>query len=409
LREILVKRGVAEAQFHALIQSIDRETSERLRDGEADHLIFYVLQSTRFTRRPRIEPSLSAREFVQSLTPAERVKYLEGSTVSEPGRRIPAVVRERIQDFLRELGQAQSDERMSWFRHSLSASQRTADYLCAEYARAMRFLYRKEFAGGPGGTLYQSRGHSSDTRIESSFAVATALAVLKTLEPGLRIERVLIAGPGLDFAPRTDLVDAYAPQSYQPYAVADALLALGLAERDRWRIDRADINDRVIYFFNEFPKRRERRLVLLRAWDDPEYIDYFRSLGRQIGTDSPIAGGKSLVLSKEIANTIVAGRLNVITERYDPPPEYDLVVATNVLVYFNDVELALALGNIYSMLGAGGYLIHNEPRPQLEQFSAALGFPPLQARTLRLSNRAKGALFDTFAIHRKQPAHHRKQ
>jgi len=49
-------------------------------------------------------------------------------------------------------------------------------------------------------SLYQSRGHSSDTEIEAGYAVYVALATLKQLEPQRRIARVLIVGPGLDLA-----------------------------------------------------------------------------------------------------------------------------------------------------------------------------------------------------------------
>ncbi len=386
-QHILTRQKFDAGDFPRLIRSIEQETAARLRDGEHDHLIFFLLQSARFTRRPRIEPALSAREFIENLHAAS----------------IPSEVRERMQDFLRALGRPQTDERLTWFRKSLPPPERTLDRLSAEYARAMRFLYQKEFGTAQNaGSLYQQRGHSSDTRIESSYAVWNALAVLKTLNSALRINRVLIAGPGEDFAPRTDFTDNYPPQSYQPYAVADALLALGLAGRDRLRIHCVDINDRVLQFFHEFPNRREPRLTLFEEWDDPGYVEYFRSLGRHIGTDSKTRSGKALLISKDVAARVSAAKLNVITERYDPPPEYDLIVATNILVYFNNTELLLALSNLQSMLKEGGVLIHNELRPEVEEFSKALGYPPLQARTLRLSEGKNKPLFDSFVIHQKR-------
>ena len=77
--------------------------------------------------------------------------------------------------------------------------------------------------------MYQTRGHSSDTEIEAGYAVYAALATLKQLDPAKTIARVLIVGPGLDLAPRTALLEAADPQSYQPFAVVDALRALGVA------------------------------------------------------------------------------------------------------------------------------------------------------------------------------------
>jgi hypothetical protein len=53
------------------------------------------------------------------------------------------------------------------------------------------------------------------------------------------------------------------------------------------------------------------------------------------------------------------------------------------------------------MLGAGGTLIHNELRPEVEEISRLLDFPPVEARTLRLSEGQGRPLFDSFVIHRK--------
>ena len=38
----------------------------RVGEGDRDHLIYYVLQSTAFTKLPPIEPALSAQEFAAS-------------------------------------------------------------------------------------------------------------------------------------------------------------------------------------------------------------------------------------------------------------------------------------------------------------------------------------------------------
>jgi len=398
-RQILAQEGTGAAQFPDLIRALDRQTAARLREGESDHLIFFVLQSTRFTRRVSIEPALSARDFVRSLNPATRAAYLTGHAATALAANVPPSVKERMRDFLSALQHPLPDVRLAWFRQYLPDSERTIDHLCKEYARAMRFLYRKEFVRDQGAASYQNRGHSSDTRIESSFAVATALHVIEALDARLRITRVLIVGPGLDFAPRTGFIDSYPPQSYQPYAVADVLLASGMSTPGQLRIHCVDINPRVLDFFREFPHRSERRLILLRGWNSSEYDEYFRTLGQRIGVESPLAGGKSLLVSQQSADSIAASKLNVITERSDPQPRYDLIVATNVLLYFNRTELLLALDNIRSMLAPGGYLIHNELRPEVEQLSTALNFGPLQARTLRFTP----TLFDSFVIHRKPP------
>ena len=39
----------------------------RVREGDFDHLVFYLLQSTHFTSLPPIEPALSAKALVDGL------------------------------------------------------------------------------------------------------------------------------------------------------------------------------------------------------------------------------------------------------------------------------------------------------------------------------------------------------
>ena len=51
-----------------------------------------------------------------------------------------------------------------------------------------------------------------------------------------------------------------------------------------------------------------------------------------------------------------------MTERLGGKP-FDLVIATNILPYFDDGELTLAISNIAAMLAPGGVFLHNEARP----------------------------------------------
>jgi hypothetical protein len=302
----------------------------------------------------------------------------------------------------------------------------------------MRFLYRKEFASrnvsrervaAYVASLYRDRGHSTDTQIESNFAVYTALAALKAGEKAsrsnLRLDRVLIIGPGLDFAPRTDFVDLFGPQSYQPFAVADALLSLSLCDPAKLRIDCADINERVISHLQNLRRGEVTLSILSGVSDSPgrplseEYKAYFRALGGSLGEERAIQGPprsaeltdlaarlkKSLRVRPEVTDKIGAARLNVITERIGradgSPANYDLVVVTNVFPYFSPPEALLALTNISAMLAEGGYLIHNELQTLPASFFTPLGLPLRQARTVSIAPSATAPLFDGVAIHQK--------
>jgi hypothetical protein len=151
-------------EFPRLLDALKARTAAREQAGEYDHLIHYLLQSRAFTARPRIEPALSAREWV------------------EGGKAIPEAVRLRMQDFLAALGQPATDVRMAYFQ-TMNADLPLLD---REYRRAMDFLYKKEFGAG-GAALYQERGHSTDSQFEANYAVYIGLAALKSKKPELAL------------------------------------------------------------------------------------------------------------------------------------------------------------------------------------------------------------------------------
>lgn len=426
LQDTLAAQGVSGDKFPAYIESLNQNTAERVQTGEAEHLVYFALQSSRFTRRRRIEPAESARAFITSLKPPARDSFLKGDPLPDAFLKdVPADVNARMQDLATALRSRKPDSRLAYFSgwFAGSSQQDALKEMRRAYAEAMRFLYRKEFLSAQEppaeraafvSSLYQQRGHSTDTQLEANFPVWTALAALRSLNPTLKLRSVLIIGPGLDFAPRTDLMDAFEPQSYQPYAVADALLQLKLAEPGWLSIQCADINPRVVRFLDAFPRgERTLRLIsgLRRDALSSEFADYFAGLGKALGTESPLASlpaplerhfTKLVKVRPEIAAKITAEAMNVITERYGPAVQFDVVIVTNVFLYFNRVELALALANIQSMLKPGGLVIHNEVRTELEELGRKLGLSAVQARTLLLSAGPENRLLDSFVIHQRK-------
>jgi hypothetical protein len=53
--------------------------------------------------------------------------------------------------------------------------------------------------------------------------------------------------------------------------------------------------------------------------------------------------------------------LDIVLERLDLPPDerFDLIIATNILVYYDVFEQSLALTNVQAMLRPGGFLLSN--------------------------------------------------
>ena len=355
--------------FDLFLAEIKRTTQQRLAAGDREHLAYFILQSTSFTKLAPIDPAASAKQFHQT-------------------KSISANVQARMDAFTAALKQTPKNERLQYF-----AFVKPTD-LAVAYNEAMDFLYKKEFESMQNrnriASLYESRGFSSDTSIEATFPVYLALKRLR----GSSIKRILIIGPGLDFAPRTALFDKYPPQSYQPYAVADALLSLGLTKEQDLQIDCLDINPNVVRFFDQ---KRDPQLHLPIKTLSPEHNDYARQLGRKIG----VRNGNELAIRRSLARRISATTGNILTDRL--PCKYDLIIATNVLAYMPRRELLLALANIHAALAPGGWFIHNDLRQEVEAFTKLFNFEPQHADMIALSESATRGVFDSYVMHRKQP------
>lgn len=392
--------GITAPTFGTRIAALAREARSRVRQGDMEHLVHYVLQSTHFTRLPPIEPAVSAKAF------HEGVKS--------------DAVDARMTAFLKAVDSSDKDPRLAYFRALLADTASGHDrraILDGEYQRVMTFLYGKEFLsrGQPEATalLYRTRGLSTDTAVEAGYSVQVGLGVLKALEPGRRIRRVLIVGPGIDLAPRTGMLEVGAPESYQPWAVIDSLLSLGLSSVDDLEVVGADINPRVV---DHLRAARQAppvlRLVTGLGESDSvafsaDYREYFAGLGRSAGTirqgGKAPAGhlAKTVSVGAKAAAILRAEPLNIVTERLDGE-RFDLVIATNILPYFEHIELLLALANISSMLSPGGVLLHNELRPGLPEDAAAAGLPVEQSRQVIVATvRGAPPLVDTVWLHRK--------
>ena len=407
LQKRLEARGISQATFSAYVDRVGEDNARRVREGDLDHLVFFALQSTHFTQRPPIEPALSAKAFV------------------EAGNRVPSDVQARIKDLLTALDSSSADPRVVYFRALVrttfpsNTDRETA--LAREYRRAMRFVYDKEFVAqrtGPEAVaeLYRTRGLSTDTAVEAGFVVYNGLGILKALDPARTIRRVLILGPGLDLAPRTSLLEEGPPESYQPWAVIDALLSLGLSRPDALTVVGGDINPRVVEHLRRSAQAPPTLTLVSGITESSsvhptdDYRQYFASLGRAIGdtadkgSPGDVSGHlfKTVRVRSDVARTLSAEQLDIVTSRLTSDP-FDLIIATNILPYFDDGELMLATSNIAAMLAPNGIFIHNEPRPSLGDIAEAVGLRFDQLRRVTIASVGGGAapLTDVVMLHRK--------
>jgi hypothetical protein len=108
---------------------------------------------------------------------------------------------------------------------------------------------------------------------------------------------------------------------------------------------------------------------------NPELVSYWERFGDRIGEPSPAsapaAAGAVVVRSVRVRPDVVARidpqDVNVVLQRIELPPgdRFDLIVATNVLVYYDVFDQCLALTSLARMLRPGGVLLSNTEVPVL--------------------------------------------
>jgi CheR methyltransferase, SAM binding domain len=105
----------------------------------------------------------------------------------------------------------------------------------------------------------------------------------------------------------------------------------------------------------------------------PEVRAYWRTFGDQIGvtvqanvskTIADQAAMRTIRARPSVVQSMSVVNLNVVTERLDGEP-FDLVIATNVFIYYDVLEQALAMSNIEAMLKPGAFLLANVSVPNL--------------------------------------------
>lgn len=368
--------GANEARWRDWVARRDREIRERLDQGAADSLAHFLLFGTSFTKQPR----LAARDLAGGDAAAVRA-LVEGriqdlaAAVASPGRNERLLF---LQGFLRRQGQG-SD-----------APERLAAYLADNLVRVLRendsysrLIAAARALGDPSAEfaersrLFRERGLSSDTSLFPNLAIENSLRELRDrgLLPAGSVRRVAVVGPGLDFTDKQDGYDFYPQQSLQPFAVADSLLRLGLSRSDELEIATLDLNPQVNDHLERAAKAaRSGKGYALQvprdvsaAWT-PEAERYWESFGSAAGAPeaplpAPAGAGPVRTRAVRIRPEIVA-RLrvfdaNVVLQRPAGLPPLDLVIATNILVYYDVFEQALALANIGAMLRTGGFLLSN--------------------------------------------------
>jgi SAM-dependent methyltransferase len=226
--------------------------------------------------------------------------------------------------------------------------------------------------------LYRTRGLSSDTSLFPNFAIEESLKQIKTrglFAPG-SIRRVAVVGPGLDFTDKQEGYDFYPQQTIQPFAIMDTLMGLGLANPAALRVTTFDLSPRV----NDHLARAKQRAQRGQSYMvQPEVNGYWERFGNQIGVSVlpvPVPAGagelkvRAVRIRPDIVSRITPFDLNIVAQRMEAPESeaFDLIIATNILVYYDTFEQSLAMNNVEHMLRPGGILLSNNALLELPFF-----------------------------------------
>ena len=392
-------RNPNEAKWSAWSQRQDKAIRARLQQGDLDSMVNLLLYGTSFTKQPRIK--------VEAFTEASKA----------------GILRARVDDLVAGLRSPGDNERLTFLNGLLrsqgidpSSPGETGVFIYNNLQRVLQEISTLATRGEeakrltqpdvlpdpaaifnwrPG--LFRDRGVSLDTGIFPNFSIEQALRDLKNrgvLREG-QLARVAVIGPGLDFIDKNEnsSYDYYPQQTLQPFALYDSLVRLGLARANALSMSIFDISPRVI---DHIQRARERarsnarmpntgyviqlpREVARHADEDPwpaDLIAYWRSLGDRVGTEvAPITPPnvfqgletRAVRIRPDVVLALQPVDLNIVLERITlaEADRFDLIVGTNIFIYYDAFERSLALENAGAMLKRGGLLLTNDRLPEV--------------------------------------------
>lgn len=369
-----------ESAWPRWVSERDAQIRARLEEGDRDSIINFLLFGVTFTQQPRTR----ARDILVLASQGRTADIVQGP-----------IVQRRIEDLVAGAASPGANERLQFVRRVLEA--RGADpttptgrsqarrYLNDGLGRVLAEYEAYSQAPAPEQSVrFGERGLSSDTSLSPGFAIEQALEAIKAqrLLGAGSVRRIAIVGPGLDFTDKREGYDFYPQQTLQPFAVMDSLIRLGLAARNDLQVTTFDLSGRVNQHLDAARQRaRSGDAYVLQlprdkdaAWAQP-LITYWERFGDRIGEPvTPIAvpldlGGVDVRAVRVPAAAVLAitpHDLNIVLQRLEPlagGDRFDLIIATNLLVYYDVFERSLALVNVGKMLRPGGLFLANNSSP----------------------------------------------
>jgi hypothetical protein len=358
----------------------DRVVRERLVRGEADSVVNLLFFGTSFTAAPRLTAAMMRASDVKAVEAAldRRLRDLLDAIASGRGGERVALARGLLEREGIQLAAPHGRERAAvWVLENVARVRREQAAFEAELEKARRTGNATEELAARS-TLFRDRGIALDTSLRATYAVeeAVADALARGLVAKGAVRRAAVIGPGLDYVDKAEGLDFYPPQSLQSLALADSLLRLGLAQKGALQITSFDISPLVLDHLRRARDRATRGqgyvVQLPRArdgWGAP-FLSYWERFGGSVGEEaeairSPASAGplavRALRVRPDVVKAVTPVDLNVVYQRLDLPEgeRFDLVVATNILVYYDTFEQCLAMANVGKMMAPGGLFLTN--------------------------------------------------
>lgn len=377
--ELKSQAPLSPAVWDQWLRARDAEIRSRLEGGEELTLANLLRLGVTYTKQPRITYSELARyghtDFANEL--AERRARDLVRALALPSRN-PGM--QEMQALLQKKGfkleSRDGQEKAQAYLLQILAQQR--DDVARENQEAKTNPYQ----------AFKERGISTDSNLYPDYMIYLRLRdMLKNGQLKRNsVHRIAIVGPGLDFVNKKFGADFYPPQVTQPFVVVDALAKLGLADPATVHVYTFDISDRVNRLLASVRKNAAAghpyTIQLLATFPDQSnrpfvagFEEYWKPLGSRIGRavkPIPVPEGaweirnRAINVRPEVVRRVLPLDMNVVLQTLPLPLEqkFDLVIATNVFVYYGALDQSLARANLATMIKPGGFLICNESLPE---------------------------------------------
>jgi hypothetical protein len=329
----------------------DQAIRARLQQGDLDSMVNLLLFGTSFTTQPHMT--------IENLAAESRAGLL----------------RARLDDLLKAIANPGANERLAFLR-TLLAGKDAGPFILDNLQRVLReriAINERIAKQDSSANAFSERGVSLDTTILPNYGIDAALADLKTRKLLPTVTRAAIVGPGLDFIDKESGFDYYPQQTLQPFAVLDSLKRLSLGTPS---ITILDISPRVLDHIKSIRSRSSYTIQLPRnsaAQWTPAALAYWTNFGSAAAQSVdaiPTPASLPNVTTRAVRfpiPTLEAADLNIVGQQLalKTTEKFDLVIATNILVYYSPFEQALAMVNLAAMLKPGGFLLTNDQLPEV--------------------------------------------